>query len=132
MGEAGCRNCASTMTEEGVTKVKLHKQEPTGLVTSETPADTIASTEKKEDPDELGSEDFKAAADNAQAQLSAVAASAQQGMANVLESIQQTLAPKAEEKEVDPEVQEFRSAAAEAAQEAKAYMEPGETKETAK
>jgi hypothetical protein len=42
-----------------------------------------------------------------QAQLSAVATSAQQGVASVLGSIQHTLAPKADEKQ-DPEVQDFR------------------------
>jgi hypothetical protein len=66
-----------------------------------------------------------------QAQLSAVAASAQQGVASVLGSIQQTLAPKVEEKQ-DPEVKDFRAAAAEAAQEAKAYMEPGKPKDAEK
>jgi len=57
------------MTEEGITKVKLHKQEPAGLVTADTPEDATTSTEKKEDPDELGSEDFQEAADKAQVEL---------------------------------------------------------------
>ena len=61
----------SNMAEEGVTKVKLHKQEPAGLVTSDTPDNSIAATEKKEDPDELGSEDFKEAADKAQVDVCA-------------------------------------------------------------
>ena len=52
------------MAEEGVTKVKLHKQDNTGLVNAEGPANSLP--EKKEDPDELGSEDFKKAADDAQ------------------------------------------------------------------
>ena len=53
---------------DGVTKVKLHKQDPerAGLVTASDPDNSIAATEKKEDPDELGSEDFKEAADKAQ------------------------------------------------------------------
>ena len=42
-----------------------------------------------------------------QAQLTAVAATAQEGVANLLGSIQETLAPKAEEKQ-DPEVKDFR------------------------
>ena len=42
-----------------------------------------------------------------QAQLTAVAASAQEGVANLLGSIQQTLAPSAEERQ-DPEVKDFR------------------------
>ena len=52
--------------DDGVTKVNLHKQEPAGLVTANTPDSSVAATEKKEDPDELGSEDFKEAADKAQ------------------------------------------------------------------
>jgi hypothetical protein len=55
------------MSGEGITKIKLHKQEPAGLVTAKTPEEPIE--EKKEDPDELGSEDFKEAADKAQVQL---------------------------------------------------------------
>lgn len=39
--------------------------------------------------------------------LSGVAQSAQQGMANMLGSLQETLAPKATEKQ-DPEVKDFR------------------------
>ena len=52
------------MAEEGITKVKLHKQDNKGLVNAEDPATRIS--EKKEDPDELSSEDFKKAADDAQ------------------------------------------------------------------
>jgi len=52
------------MSEEGITKVKLRKQDPARLVTSDTPEEPLE--EKKEDPDELGSEDFKEAADKAQ------------------------------------------------------------------
>ena len=59
------------MGDDGVTKVKLHKQElhkqePAGLFSANTPDKSIVATEKKEDPDELGSEDFKEAADKAQ------------------------------------------------------------------
>ena len=56
------------MAEDGVTKVKLHKQENKGLVGAEGPGKPIE--EKKEDPDELSSEDFKQAADKAQVALS--------------------------------------------------------------
>ena len=67
------------MGDDGVTKVKLHKQEgyttmvqdPAGLVPANTPDNSIAATEKKEDPDELGSEDFKEAADKAQVDVCA-------------------------------------------------------------
>ena len=46
------------MGDDGVTKVKLHKQEgyttmvqdPAGLVPANTPDNSIAATEKKEDP----------------------------------------------------------------------------------
>ena len=126
------------MTEEGVTKVKLTKQKPEELVNSKGDGETI--TEKKEDPDELSSQDFKKAAENAQVsmcwftwclthfihafllavlqiiekcygvrqdKLGEVAQSAQQGVASLLGSIQETLVPKAEEKE-DPEVKDFR------------------------
>lgn len=60
----------SDMNEEGVTKVKLTKQKPEELVSSKGDGDTIA--EKKEDPDELSSEDFKNAADNAQVGISCI------------------------------------------------------------
>lgn len=52
------------MAEDGVTKVKLHKQEKKGLVSAEDRGAPIE--EKKEDPDELTSGDFQKAADNAQ------------------------------------------------------------------
>lgn len=52
------------MAEEGVSKVQLHKQDNKGLVGAEGPGKPIE--EKKEDPDELSSEDFKKAADDAQ------------------------------------------------------------------
>ena len=55
------------MAQEGVAKVKLHKQDKEGLIDAGGPATSIP--EKKEDPDELSSEDFKKAADDAQVLL---------------------------------------------------------------
>lgn len=55
------------MAEDGVTKVKLHKIDKgdKGLVSGDS-KDAQPIEEKKEDPDELSSEDFKKAADDAQ------------------------------------------------------------------
>lgn len=50
---------------EGVAKVKLHKQVPAGFVSKGEERETLP--EKKEDSEELSSEDFSKAADQAQA-----------------------------------------------------------------
>ena len=52
------------MADNGVTKVQLHKQDAKEMVNAEGSGKPVE--EKKEDPDELTTEDFQKAAENAQ------------------------------------------------------------------